>query len=47
MDDNNDMPINGGDDGGGGRGDVRCDVRGDAGDGGVCARSSSKKMRVA
>ena len=35
------------DDGGGSRGDVRCDVRGAASDGGVCARGSSKKMRVA
>ena len=52
IDDNNDMPSSEGDDddgsGGGKSGDVRCDARGDASDGGVCAvRSSSKEMRVA
>ena len=52
MDDSNGMPSSDeddddDDDGGVSRGDVRCDVRGDASDGGVCARGSSKKMRLA
>ena len=56
IDDSNDTPSSdddddNDDDGDRGRGgscsDVHCDVRGDASDGGVCARGSSKKMRLA
>ena len=47
MDDSNDTPISDEDGDDDDDDDVRCDVRGDASDGGVCARGFSKKMRVA